>query len=142
MPAESDRPSGLSTGLARSILQEIAAALARLDASGAESAIDLRSLPMTPDDRDELAAHLGEGEVSASLNVSGASEIRETRYAGVWWVRHFGADDALAAERIEIARVPEILMAQAADVTHACSRLRLDLAADAPPPSLEVPSDA
>ena len=44
------------------------------------------------------------------LKVAGTSEIWETRYAGVWWVRHFGAGDKIAAERIEIAAIPQIFV--------------------------------
>jgi hydrogenase-1 operon protein HyaF len=123
----------LRTGMAQSLLQEIAERLSDLADAGEASAIDLRSLPMTPADRDELEERLGRGDVDAVLNVAGKSEVWETRYAGVWWVRHLGADDRVAAERIEITTVPEILVTHGADITGASRRLHEELAADQSP---------
>lgn len=118
------------TGLAQSVLREIAQRLAALVSTGGTAAIDLRSLPMTPADRSELEQSLGRGDVAARLNVAGTSELWETRYSGVWWVRHFGADDKIAAERIEIAAVPEILVTHDADIAAASARVYADLAGE------------
>lgn len=118
---------GPRTGLAQSVLREVAARLAALADSGETAAIDLRSLPLTPADRRELEDSLGRGEVVASLTVTGSSQVWETSYSGVWWVRHFGAGEQIAAERIEIAAVPEILVAQRADIAAAVRRVREDL---------------
>jgi len=137
MGCDSEDPAGLRTGLAQSLLREIAQHLAVLAESGVPAAIDLRSLPMTPADLRELEDMLGRGDVEVFLNVAGASEIWETHYAGVWWVRHRGAGDAIAAERIEITTIPQILMTHAADIAASAARLRDDLAADAPPPARE-----
>jgi hydrogenase-1 operon protein HyaF len=119
----------MRTGLAQSVLGEIAERLAALASTGETAAIDLRSLPLTSADRAELEDTLGRGDVTARLTVAGTSELWETRYSGVWWVRHSGADDKVAAERIEIAAVPEILLAHDADIAAACARLRADLGA-------------
>ena len=113
---DSDGNAFAGAGMADSLLQEIAERLAAFANAGEASAIDLRSLPMAPSDRDELEERLGHGDVSAMLDVAGRSEVWETGYAGVWWVRHFGAGDAVAAERIEITAVPEILVAHSADI--------------------------
>ncbi|MDE1922212.1 MAG: hydrogenase expression/formation protein, partial [Gammaproteobacteria bacterium] len=96
-------------------------ALAR---GGEAAAIDLRSLPMTVADRGELESRLGRGEVSVKLELGGASELWETRYSGVWWVRHKGDDDRVASERIEITAIPEILKSQEEDVAAAAARIR------------------
>jgi hydrogenase-1 operon protein HyaF len=122
---------GMRTGLAQSVLGEIAERLAAFASTGETAAIDLRSLPLTSADREELEDKLGRGDVTARLTVAGSSELWETRYSGVWWVRHSGADDKVAAERIEIAAVPEILLAHNADIVAACARLRADLGHDA-----------
>ena len=114
-------------GLTESLLQEVAERLADLAAGGEGTAIDLLSLPMTRADRLELETRLGRGEVAATLDVAGMSEVWETAYAGVWWVRHFGAGEKIAAERIEIAIVPEILTTHASDIQAACARLLEDL---------------
>lgn len=120
-------PAGPRTGLAQSVLREVAARLAALADSGERAAIDLRSLPLTTADRRELEDTLGRGEVAASLTVTGSSQVWETRYSGVWWVRHFGAHEQIAAERIEIAAVPEILVTDSADIAAAARRVREDL---------------
>ena len=121
----------LSSGLAQSVLREIAERLAALARTGERGAIDLRSLPLTSADRGELEDKLGRGDVTAKLTVAGTSELWETRYSGVWWIRHYGAGDKIAAERIEIAAVPEILVAHEADIAAACARVRADLGSDA-----------
>ncbi len=58
------------------------------------------------------------------LEVAGTSELWETRYAGVWWVRHFGDGDRIASERIEIAAIPQILVSQDEDIAAAAARVR------------------
>lgn len=121
--------AGLRTGMAQSLMREIAERLTDLAEKSECGAIDLRSLPMTPADRDELEERLGRGDVAATLNVAGKSEVWETRYAGVWWVRHFGAGDQVAAEHIEITKVPEILVTHGADIAGASRKLRDELAA-------------
>lgn len=118
-------------GLALGVLQEIAGRLADLAATGQSAAIDLRSLPMTSADLGELEHSLGRGEVAAKLTLAGASELWETRYSGVWWVRHYGEGGRLAAERIEIAAVPPILVAHEADIAAAAARVRRDLGSHA-----------
>ncbi len=128
MRADGDGLAGVRTGLAQSVLQEIAAQLSLLAAKGETSAVDLHSLPMTPADRNELEERLGRGDIEATLNVAGTSEIWETRYSGVWWVRHFGADDKIAAERIEITVIPEIFVTHGADIAAAALHLHNDLA--------------
>ncbi len=102
----------------------IAGHLAALAGAGESAAIDFRSLPLTAADRGALEGLLGRGEVSAKLDVAGTSELWETRYSGVWWVRHRGDDERIASERIEIAPIPEILVSHEADIAVAAARIR------------------
>ncbi len=120
------------TGMAQSLLHEIAGRLTLLAETGEASAIDLRSLPMTPADRSELEDRLGRGEIEALLTVAGTSEVWETKYAGVWWIRHFGARDEVAAEHIEVTPTPQILASHHDDVAASAVRLRDSLAEHAP----------
>lgn len=122
--------SGLATGMAGAVLAEIAERLQQLSAGGADSVIDLRSLPLTDADIAELEERLGRGEVSARVEVIGETEIHETAYAGVWWIRHLGAGQQVAAEEIAITPVPEILRSQAEDIELATSRIQEQLEAD------------
>jgi len=116
-----------STGMAWSILSEIAQRLQRLAQSGEPSSIDLRSLPMTQADRDQLQELLGRGEVSARLDIAGPSDIWETAYAGVWWIRHMGAGERIATEEIAVTRIPEIFLSDLNDVNLAAQRLHREL---------------
>lgn len=116
----------MRTGMARSVLGEVARGLADLAATGAQAAVDLRSLPMTGADREELEQALGRGDVAVTLEAAGKSEIWETRFAGVWWVRHFGGDGRVAAEAIEITPVPDIVSAHPADIGAASVRMQAE----------------
>ena len=127
MTVEAAAAAGFRTGMTDSLLREIADHLDVLARTGACAAIDLRSLPLTAADRSELEERLGHGDIEAVLTAAGTSEIWETRYAGVWWVRHLGAGDKIAAERIEIAACPEILTSDAADIAAASRKLAEDL---------------
>lgn len=119
--------------LASAVLTEIAGALERLAATGEETLIDLKSLPLSPADLEHLAETLGKGEVECVLEVAGRSEVRETGFSGVWWVRHFGAGDTIAVEEIAVTRVPDILMSHPDDVALAARRLAAAVAEPASP---------
>ncbi|NWG73259.1 MAG: hydrogenase expression/formation protein, partial [Rubrivivax sp.] len=92
--------------------------------------IDLRSLPLDDAQRQMLRARLGHGEVRAVVDVAGPTTVDETAFAGLWWVRHEGADGGVLAEQIVVARVPELLFAHPADVADAAARLRGALGPD------------
>ena len=115
------------TGLTQPVLREIATLLKRLDEQGKTDAIDLRSLPMSDKDRNELETTLGRGEIHANVMVAGDSEVWETFYPGVWWVRHFGANHEIASESILITDMPDILKSDATDIKRAVVRLDADL---------------
>ena len=129
MDRDSSAPcmTGHTTGMAYSILAEIGQLLTALSERGEAGAIDLRSLPMTDADRGQLEEILGRGEVRAELDLAGASEVWETSYNGVWWIRHKGAGDKIATEEIAVTPMPEILMTHPADIATASRRIRQDL---------------
>ena len=116
-----------STGLAWSILTEIRQLLDALNEKGTVGSIDLRSLPMTDADREQLEELLGRGEVHAELDLAGTSEVWETAYAGVWWIRHKGAADKIACEEIAVTAVPDILITHPVDIEAAAARLGNEL---------------
>lgn len=118
---------GRSTGMALAVLAEISRLLAALADSGATGAIDLRSLPLTAADREQLETLLGRGEVRAELDLAGRSEVWETAYPGAWWVRHLGADERVASEVIAVCPVPDILAAHPADIRAGARRLSRNL---------------
>jgi hypothetical protein len=102
------RSGGLGGGVA-AVLSELVGMLETVAGGGPPTAIDLRSLPMSPEDRVELERVLGDGEVRATLDAEGLSTLRETRASGVWWVEHRDRHGELIAESLEVARVPHIL---------------------------------
>jgi len=113
-----------STGMAWSVLSEVAQRLKDLAEHNQPSSIDLRSLPMTDADREQLKELLGWGEVAARLEIGGPTDIHETTYCGVWWIRHMGAGGVLATEEIAITRIPEIFLSDPHDVSAAAERIR------------------
>lgn len=107
--------AGLS-GNAPPLLREIAARVRRLLDTGETSAIDLSALPLTPADLDWLRDTLGTGEITATLQANGESTLDETACPGVWWVTHRNEKNAVTAQFIEVAFVPELAKAHPQDV--------------------------
>ena len=122
-PCLSDR----ATGMALSVLAEISRMLETLAESGEPGSIDLRSLPLSDVDRTQLEEVLGQGEVRAELELVGESEVWETTYPGVWWIRHRGAGGKIATEVISVCPIPQILITHPADIEAAANRLREEL---------------
>jgi hydrogenase-1 operon protein HyaF len=116
-----------ATGMALSVLTEILQMLNALHESGEGGAIDLRSLPLSDADRKELEEALGHGEVHAEMDLAGESEVWETTYPGVWWIRHRGAGGKIATEEISVCRIPEILITHPVDIEAAAARLKKEL---------------
>jgi hydrogenase-1 operon protein HyaF len=100
-------PPGLGGGIA-AILSELATLLERLAMQGESAMIDLSSLPMSDNDRIELQRVLGTGEVCATLDAQGLSTVRETGFAGVWWIDHRNASGEPLAELLEVGLCPQI----------------------------------
>ncbi len=64
---------------------------------------------------------------------AGRSDVWETAYAGVWFVRHLGLDGKVATETIEICAVPLILFSHPDDRRAGAARLGEDLRAKTAP---------
>lgn len=125
--ADEHSSGGLGGGVT-AILSELVSLLERLATSQQGAAIDLRSLPMSAQDRLELQRVLGTGEVQATLNAEGLSNIRETQVPGVWWVEHRDRHGELIAELIEVTRMPQILMSDSDEIAVGARALRERLA--------------
>lgn len=120
----SEPENGLS-GNAPVLLREISEHVRSLLRDGVPSAIDLRALPLTPEDLDWLRDTLGEGEVIATLDAEGESTLVETACPGVWWVTHHNPQGVIVSEFIEVTFVPELLKAHAEDVKRGLEHLDL-----------------
>lgn len=125
-PAPSGGPArsgGLGNGVS-AILAELATLLEQLAESQTPAAIDLRSLPMSPQDRTELERVLGDGEVQATVKADGLSSMRETSVSGIWWVTHCNPLGEPIAELLEVTRVPEMLASAPEEIAAAARALR------------------
>jgi hydrogenase-1 operon protein HyaF len=119
---------GVPTHNVLPLLHEIRHALRRLLQSGEQTSIDLRALPFSPEEEDQIFASLGCGEVQATLDALGRSSVRETAYAGIWVVEHFNAEEDLMGRYIEITRMPAILFSQEEDIRDGLIELESRLA--------------
>jgi len=109
------------------LLHEIKHALDSLIETGGTTIIDLRSIPLAPGEEEKILSTLGIGEVQATLDALGQSEVIETKYAGVWIVTHYNDENHIISRFIEVATIPDILCSQTEDIMAAYSSLSLDL---------------
>jgi hydrogenase-1 operon protein HyaF len=123
-------PVGGLGGGVTAILAELVGLLERLANGELPAAIDLRSLPMSPQDRVALQSALGDGEVHATLDAQGLSSIRETRVPGVWWVEHRDPHGELIAESIEVTCMPQILMSALDEIGAGAAALRAQISSN------------
>jgi len=112
------------------LLHEIRHALLDLAETGNATIIDLSAIPFGPGDRNKLFEALGEGEVSARVNTLGETQVNETRYPGVWIVRHYSPAGDPLASHIEVARLPSMLTTPEGDLRDAAEQLAADLDKD------------
>ena len=116
--------SDVPTGNELSVLHEVRHALEKLIVTGEATVIDLRGIPMAPMEEGRIEAVLGKGEVEATLNALGPSEVRETQIPGVWLVVHYNSNAEIMSKFIEITLVPSILKSQEADMRNGLERLQ------------------
>ncbi len=120
-------PEGTQTGNVPPLLHEMRHALNLLLETGETTTIDLRGLPMAPGEQERLLSFLGKGEISVELDALGKSEIIETNFSGIWLITHYNTNKEIMGKFIEVARVPEILKAQTADMQEALASLQARL---------------
>lgn len=100
----------------KALLNEIRDMLSTLAVTGEHNYIDIRSLPMSPNDVGLLKEILGHGEVEATVKALGPTHICETQVPGVWWVTNKNSEDVTISEYIEVTTLPEILVTQHQDL--------------------------
>ncbi len=111
----------------RALLTEICSMLATLISEKKTNSIDLHSLPLLSGEYETIKTILGKGEITASLESLGSSQIYETVLPGVWWIIHNNEHTERMTEVIEITRIPSILKSQHADIEAAHSALQQQL---------------
>ncbi len=122
-----DVPQAGNRGQLLAVVNEIESMLARLAHDGSSGSIDLRGLPISPDDRDHLRRIFAEGEVRAVIHALGRTEVYESIVRGVWWVTHHDDDGRIAAEFVEVTYMPEILKTPPDDIADGLETLRTQL---------------
>lgn len=123
-------PTDDDVAIAQSILFEIHDKLQNLLAKGEGGIIDLRSLPaLNQASLQLLEKWLSLGEVSAMVTGVGKTEVRETAYAGVWWLVFHNQRGDIVTESIQIAEVPDILKSQLGDIELGFKKLTRALSA-------------
>lgn len=110
-------------GHAPAILRELQHALTRLATGGEPTRIDLAALPFGPGDEARLLAVLGRGEVSATIDALGPTQVWETRFPGVWVLDYQDADGRRLGLQLEVDLVPAILRTPPADLTESAAAL-------------------
>ncbi len=115
------------TGNVIPLLHEIRHALSRLWEQKKETVIDLRRIPLSPDEDIKLTTFLGAGEVQATINALGLAEIQETSYSGVWIETHHNSDGEILGKYISVSIVPAILRAQPEEIQSSSVQLNDDL---------------
>ena len=121
------------------LLHEIRHALEQLIETGETRTIDLRSLPFSPGEEQELERRLGRGELVAHLEALGPSEILETRFPGVWLVTHRNTENEIIGRYVEVTAMPALLKSQLSDMQQGLKSLDQDLGGKLQPTS-EAPA--
>ena len=111
-------------GGVKALAHEVLSHLQHLVETGEGAAIDLKSLPMAPDEFAGIKKMLGDGEIDVTIDIDGPTRIRETAYPGVWWIQHTADNGRILAEYIEIARFPDFLSAQPEHIKDAVRHLQ------------------
>ncbi|TVP86792.1 MAG: hydrogenase expression/formation protein [Thioalkalivibrio sp.] len=105
-----------TTGLAVALLREVADHLLTVSRGGDRQVVELTNLPLSDGDVQLLVEKLGRGEVEARISAAGPTEVFETAFPGVWWVKYLGEDDRVITQQLEIGTVPMILEAHQEDI--------------------------
>ena len=108
----------------RPLLLQVEQALQNLVDIGAATVIDLTAMPFSATDEEDLRRLLGQGEVSATLDVFGPTLIQETALPGVWLVEHKDAEGRRLTLHLEVSRIPSILVAPEPDIADGLGRLK------------------
>jgi len=85
--------------------------------------INLTLLPLVPSDLEHLLRALGAGCAVILSRGYGNCRISSTMLANTWWVQYYNSSDALILNTIEVATVPEVVLAAAEDFADSGARL-------------------
>lgn len=128
-PIDTSLPDTDSTGLsAVPILVELQAHLDAYTGGGKPHSINLTLLPLSDDDTGFLDSRLGRGPIDVLSRGYGKCRIISTRTPNVWWVRYYNSMGTLILNSLEVAALPEVLVAAEDDLRDSATRLQEILA--------------
>jgi hydrogenase-1 operon protein HyaF len=104
------RRESVNTGSDMLVMQEIRHALAQLFEIRKTTVIDLKSIPMTPDEEATLEATLGEENAMVKVTAKGTSRLIETDIAAVWLLTHYNINNEVLGKFIEVTYEPSLLI--------------------------------
>ena len=105
----SNQVEGEGESMLLPILNELVGMLKVLISSEQSSIFDLSREPLSSADNEELKSILGRGEVDATVNALGKSNIRETAVSGIWWITNYNEQGCVIGECIEVTPCPDLL---------------------------------
>lgn len=126
------------TGNALPVMHEVLHALRRLDSQAESTTIDLRAIPFGPGDEQRLLDMLGSGEIRATIDSLGRTDIRETRFHGAWIVDHYDVAGTRIGLQVEITDCPALIQTPKEDISEAVAALESVLATAGTSPSQEA----
>ena len=109
---------------APAILAELISASERYRPGAETHVVNLTLLPVTAEDLDYLAVHLGGGPVTILSRGYGNCRISSTALPHTWWVQYFNSMDQLILNTIEVDDVPAVALAAPEDLEDSVVRLR------------------
>jgi hydrogenase-1 operon protein HyaF len=123
-PADAASPGDPRVMNAPALLHELRDAAARWLPGDEAHIINLTLLPVTPEDLDYLAQHLGFGPVAILSRGYGNCRVTATALPRTWWVQYFNSTDQLILNTLEVVDVPVVAMAADEDLADSVDRLR------------------
>ncbi len=95
----------------------------RFEKSGTAYSINLTLLPMSQDELEFLDVRLGRGPVDVLSRAYGKCEVINTLVPNLWWVRYYNSMGTLILNSLEIADVPDVVVAAPEDLADSGERL-------------------
>ncbi len=117
-------PAAAGVMNAPAILAELITASEAYSPGAETHVVNLTLLPVSPEDLEYLAAHLGRGPVTILSRGYGNCRISSTALPHTWWVQYFNSTDQLILNTIEVDDVPVVALAAPEDLEDSIIRLR------------------
>ena len=129
-PVEGTRPVAFSEDELSSdvpnampILVELADRSALFEHDATQHSINLTLLPLSQTELEYLDARLGRGPVDILSRAYGKCQVIRTLSPNVWWVRFYNSMGTLILNSLEIAAVPDVVLAAPEDIADSAIRL-------------------